>query len=334
MRYVRISRKKTKINRSSVMDLLFKTREQHLTAALSKPEWIRIILTVFLTSTVAVYASNKFVFNSSGSLSTFLSGKPSTDGASQERNEAITEATADARYVEWSDSLEGDLGGTVQNPLVSWENGFDAFDARYVRLDKPNSLPMDLLQDGSIGDEQIADTYTLAAIQNRTGTDVFALTDEDKSLRFAADGLLLVSFNPETHTVTYSVSSLGSASSTNADLLNGHDSTYYLDLCNAIGTLDASRFSAYYDLFLEGYLGNDIGDIMRLGSVNISELSDVDTSTNQPVANQVLGWDGTNWVPINNPDTDTTYTATNGLNLNGTAFGLGGSLTASRTRRR
>ena len=52
----------------------------------------------------------------------------------------------------------------------------------------------------------------------------------------------------------------------------------------------------------------------------IDNLTDVDVSTNVPSNGQVLSWDGSNWVPVD--DANTTYTAGTGLDLTGTTFSL------------
>jgi hypothetical protein len=54
----------------------------------------------------------------------------------------------------------------------------------------------------------------------------------------------------------------------------------------------------------------------------IDGLSDVDTTTTAPTNGQTLKWDGTNWAPADDIDTDTTYTAGTGLSLTGTEFTL------------
>jgi len=60
--------------------------------------------------------------------------------------------------------------------------------------------------------------------------------------------------------------------------------------------------------------------VSATGSVDLH--SDVDTSTSTPTIGQLLKWNGTNWVPANDidTDTDTTYTASNGVALSGTDF--------------
>jgi len=58
-------------------------------------------------------------------------------------------------------------------------------------------------------------------------------------------------------------------------------------------------------------------------NAGIDLLTDVDTSTNAPTNGQVLKWDGSNWVPSNDLDTDTTYTSGGTLlQLSGTQFSL------------
>ena len=92
-------------------------------------------------------------------------------------------------------------------------------------------------------------------------------------------------------------------------------------------------------------------DVSSLSLGSINQHSDVDTSTNVPANGQVLKWDGSNWVPQNDSDTDTlgslsclngeiakwngsawvcsadedtdtTYSAGNGLQLSGTTFSI------------
>ncbi len=55
-------------------------------------------------------------------------------------------------------------------------------------------------------------------------------------------------------------------------------------------------------------------------SGSIDTHSDVDVSTTTPLNGQVLGWNGTKWIPAN--DENTTYTAGTGLALTGTVFSL------------
>ncbi len=55
-------------------------------------------------------------------------------------------------------------------------------------------------------------------------------------------------------------------------------------------------------------------------TVGIDELSDVDTTTSTPTSGQVLKWDGSNWAPA--ADNNTEYTAGTGLSLTGTTFAL------------
>jgi len=72
----------------------------------------------------------------------------------------------------------------------------------------------------------------------------------------------------------------------------------------------------------DAFIVNKPTDITDLSTHNIGELSNVDTSTTAPTNGQVLKWDGTNWVPADDADTDTTYTAGTGLSLTGTTFAL------------
>ncbi len=65
------------------------------------------------------------------------------------------------------------------------------------------------------------------------------------------------------------------------------------------------------------------GTVFSLNS-GIDNLSDVDTSTTAPATNQILSWNGTNWVPAN--DSDTTYSAGTGLSLTGTVFSFNGGI--------
>jgi hypothetical protein len=58
------------------------------------------------------------------------------------------------------------------------------------------------------------------------------------------------------------------------------------------------------------------------GAISIDDLDDVDTSSTTPNNNQTLKWDGTNWVPAPDENTDTTYSAGTGLALSGTTFSL------------
>ncbi len=58
--------------------------------------------------------------------------------------------------------------------------------------------------------------------------------------------------------------------------------------------------------------------VSAAGSINTHY--DVDTSTTAPINEQILKWDGINWVPAS--DANTTYTAGTGLNLTGTTFSL------------
>jgi hypothetical protein len=44
----------------------------------------------------------------------------------------------------------------------------------------------------------------------------------------------------------------------------------------------------------------------NFGTTSINALSDVDTATSAPTSNQVLGWNGTNWVPVTRVRSDTT----------------------------
>ena len=62
---------------------------------------------------------------------------------------------------------------------------------------------------------------------------------------------------------------------------------------------------------------------------NANQLRGNNVSATVPTAGQVLKWNGTTnvWEPAADNDTNTTYTAVNGLTLNGTAFELGGTLT-------
>jgi hypothetical protein len=62
------------------------------------------------------------------------------------------------------------------------------------------------------------------------------------------------------------------------------------------------------------------------GAISIDDLNDVDTSSSPPNNNQTLKWNGTNWVPADDIDTDTTYSAGDGLQLNGTEFSLNANL--------
>jgi hypothetical protein len=64
---------------------------------------------------------------------------------------------------------------------------------------------------------------------------------------------------------------------------------------------------------------NAIDHSTALGSAVLADLSNV--SSTAPSTNQVLKWNGTAWAPA--ADTDTTYTAGRGLDLNGTSFRLG-----------
>ena len=58
----------------------------------------------------------------------------------------------------------------------------------------------------------------------------------------------------------------------------------------------------------------------QIGAQQIDDLSDVDVTTSSPTNGQILGWDGTNWVPTN--DNNTVYSAGTGLQLLGTIFSL------------
>ena len=80
---------------------------------------------------------------------------------------------------------------------------------------------------------------------------------------------------------------------------NGNDSFTYTNEAGTPITID-----------LSSYIKN---------TESIDKLADVDTTTPAPTNNQVLAWDGTRWVPQDKTvDTNTTYTAGNGLNLSGT----------------
>jgi hypothetical protein len=72
----------------------------------------------------------------------------------------------------------------------------------------------------------------------------------------------------------------------------------------------------------------------------IGELYDVDTTTNLPSSGQVLGWDGSNWIPVNqigyrNTSTATTSSIASGSNADITLSGTGksGSLISVTTDR-
>ena len=58
----------------------------------------------------------------------------------------------------------------------------------------------------------------------------------------------------------------------------------------------------------------------RIGAASVGALADVDTTG--ATSGQVLKWDGSNWAPADDTDTDTTYTAGTGLLLTGTTFSL------------
>ena len=64
-----------------------------------------------------------------------------------------------------------------------------------------------------------------------------------------------------------------------------------------------------FDNLLTSIAGQNLnftGDVTFSGAtsgISIDELSDVDTTTTAPVANQVLKWDGTNWVPSDDEPT-------------------------------
>jgi hypothetical protein len=62
-------------------------------------------------------------------------------------------------------------------------------------------------------------------------------------------------------------------------------------------------------------------------SAPIDGLTDVDTTTTTPTNEQVLKWNGSQWTPQDDIDTDTTYTAGTGLNLSGTTFTLNSGIT-------
>lgn len=64
---------------------------------------------------------------------------------------------------------------------------------------------------------------------------------------------------------------------------------------------------------------NAIDHSNALGSAVLADLSNV--SSTAPSTNQVLKWNGSAWAPA--ADTDTTYTAGRGIDLNGTSFRLG-----------
>ena len=56
--------------------------------------------------------------------------------------------------------------------------------------------------------------------------------------------------------------------------------------------------------------------------LSIDMMDDVDTTTVAPTTNQILKWDDTNWVPADDIDTNTTYTAGTGLALASEEFTL------------
>lgn len=64
--------------------------------------------------------------------------------------------------------------------------------------------------------------------------------------------------------------------------------------------------------------GLDLAGMVFSLNSDINNLTDVDTSTTAPATNQILSWNGTNWVPKN--DDNTTYTASNGVILSGNDF--------------
>jgi hypothetical protein len=50
---------------------------------------------------------------------------------------------------------------------------------------------------------------------------------------------------------------------------------------------------------------NDVGYLININTLSITQLVDVDTTTAAPNVGQVLKWNGTNWVPADDVDTDT-----------------------------
>jgi hypothetical protein len=50
---------------------------------------------------------------------------------------------------------------------------------------------------------------------------------------------------------------------------------------------------------------NDVGYLTNISTLSITQLIDVDTTTAAPNVGQVLKWNGTNWVPADDIDTDT-----------------------------
>ena len=133
---------------------------------------------------------------------------------------------------------------------------------------KPTILQLDAL---SVGPEGTADGNGSISYNNTTG--VFTYVPPDLSTYIQQGG---VSFADITNKPT-TISGYGIT-----DAFSGA----YADLtCKP--TIPANT----------SYLVNDSGFITGIGGLSVDALSDVDTTTSAPSTNDVLQWNGTNWVP-------------------------------------
>ena len=79
-------------------------------------------------------------------------------------------------------------------------------DSRYVNEGQANSITSSMIVDGTITNADISDSTKYVSVQNSSGTEQFSVTDGSPGLRFAGSGIVGVSFNSSSHTVTISAS--------------------------------------------------------------------------------------------------------------------------------
>ena len=139
-----------------------------------------------------------------------------------------------------------------------------------------------------------------ASATDRTLFSVTTNSAGSPSLSYAS-GSGVFTYTPPDLTPYLTTSNGGAGSNYDADLLDGQQGAYYTNASNLnAGTVPSARLSGSYNISITG-------------SASISNINDIgDVVINSPANNEVLTWNGSNW--INSPNSVT------GLQARGTAF--------------